>query len=248
MTDYIIRMEKANVAIDDKYWLRPCTLDIEAGKKVALVGRMGSGKTTMLRMLGGFYFGYDGELLIDGLKIGKETKGFTAFLGDLDSLPYELPVKKTREIYSTFFYDFDEEKFERLIEEFGIDEEKAPKFLNEGDPQKISLSLFMAREAKLFLLDQYREEDHIGDWYDMMGKILSEIPSYATLIFSSDDEGIIRKYADEVIYFEDRKVEDHLPTEEFFKKHGHLNELLKEEDDYEDLEDEVLELEEGGEE
>ncbi|MBE5948447.1 MAG: ABC transporter ATP-binding protein [Lachnospiraceae bacterium] len=47
------------------------SLDIEGGRKIALVGKSGSGKTTLAYMLTGFYQPTEGEILIDGKDISE---------------------------------------------------------------------------------------------------------------------------------------------------------------------------------
>ncbi len=49
--------------------LKGINLKIRKGEKVAFVGRSGSGKTTTANLLLGFYTGYDGKILIDGVEL-----------------------------------------------------------------------------------------------------------------------------------------------------------------------------------
>jgi len=49
-------------------------LNIKKGESVALVGRSGAGKTTVIKLLMRFYDPYKGKILIDGININKFTK------------------------------------------------------------------------------------------------------------------------------------------------------------------------------
>ncbi len=49
--------------------LHDFSLEIKQGEKVAIIGRLGSGKTTVLKMLQGFYYADKGHLFIDGIDI-----------------------------------------------------------------------------------------------------------------------------------------------------------------------------------
>lgn len=53
----------------DKAVIDDVTLDINAGDTVAFVGRSGSGKTTLVSLLPRFYSSFDGEILLDDVKI-----------------------------------------------------------------------------------------------------------------------------------------------------------------------------------
>jgi len=55
----------------DAYVLRHIDLEIPAGTSIALVGVNGAGKTTLVRLLCGLYPPTAGEVLIDGLDIGR---------------------------------------------------------------------------------------------------------------------------------------------------------------------------------
>ena len=55
--------------------LHDIDLDVPAGKTVALVGHTGCGKTTMISLLMRFYRPNQGKLLIDGIDLGKLSRG-----------------------------------------------------------------------------------------------------------------------------------------------------------------------------
>ncbi|NJL25335.1 MAG: ATP-binding cassette domain-containing protein [Calothrix sp. SM1_5_4] len=53
------------------YVLRNINLTIEPGMSVALIGRTGSGKTTIISLLQKLYDVSEGEILIDGIGLGQ---------------------------------------------------------------------------------------------------------------------------------------------------------------------------------
>ena len=55
-------------------------LNVDGGRIVGLAGPNGSGKTTLLRLLGAFDTAYSGEVSIDGLKPGRETRSKVSYL------------------------------------------------------------------------------------------------------------------------------------------------------------------------
>lgn len=56
------------------YILRNVTFDIEPGHHYAFVGRNGSGKTTIIKLLTGLYDDYEGEILINGKELRSYEK------------------------------------------------------------------------------------------------------------------------------------------------------------------------------
>lgn len=51
---------------EGKQVLKDFNLTINKGEKIALVGKTGAGKTTIVNLFMNFYDGYTGEILIDG--------------------------------------------------------------------------------------------------------------------------------------------------------------------------------------
>ncbi len=54
---------------EDKPVLKDFNLTIKKGQKIALVGKTGAGKTTIVNLLMNFYDNYTGEILVDGINI-----------------------------------------------------------------------------------------------------------------------------------------------------------------------------------
>ncbi len=64
-------------------------LHIQAGEKIAILGRNGAGKSTLLQMLAGMRIAQQGQVLLDNISIGSsirqicgETWGYSARPGD----------------------------------------------------------------------------------------------------------------------------------------------------------------------
>ena len=58
-------------------------LELPAGKIIGLLGPNGSGKTTLIKLASGLLQPTSGEILIDGMKPGVETKRIVAYLPEL---------------------------------------------------------------------------------------------------------------------------------------------------------------------
>ena len=64
-----IRFENVSFSYANEPVLQHIDLEIQPGKKVALVGHTGAGKTTIIRLLGRFYDVTEGRILVDGVDI-----------------------------------------------------------------------------------------------------------------------------------------------------------------------------------
>lgn len=57
-------------------------LTLESGHIVGLLGPNGSGKTTLIKLINGIITPDEGEILVEGMKIGVETKKVVSYLPD----------------------------------------------------------------------------------------------------------------------------------------------------------------------
>ena len=74
----IIKRAKGNIRFDDVFFkyenakadvLKNINLNIKAGEKIALVGKSGGGKTTLVNLIPKFYNTDEGKILLDGIDI-----------------------------------------------------------------------------------------------------------------------------------------------------------------------------------
>ena len=67
-----IQMENVSKSFKEKQVLEQVNMELEAGRIVGLVGKNGSGKTVLMKLLCGFLFPDQGEIRVDGKRVGKE--------------------------------------------------------------------------------------------------------------------------------------------------------------------------------
>ena len=60
--------------------LAEASIEVQRGEIVLLQGPNGAGKTTLLRSIAGVLRVTDGELLVDDIRVGRETRFKTAYI------------------------------------------------------------------------------------------------------------------------------------------------------------------------
>ena len=181
-------------------------LEIPEGRIIGLLGPNGSGKTTLLKILAGFYAEYEGTALIDGHKPGAFTKARVAYLPDKDGLPDNMMVNDIIKIYQTFFDDFDEEKCRRLLEIFDVRPTAMPKEMSKGVIDKLQISLLMARQARLYLLDEPIGGVDVEARQHVLDLILENFNTQGTMIIVTHLVRDIERRFDSVIILKKGKV------------------------------------------
>lgn len=129
-------------------------LELPAGKIIGLLGPNGSGKTTLIKLASGLLQPTSGEILIDGMKPGVETKRIVAYLPERNYLEDRMTVEQMLKFMKDFYDDFNMDKAREMLTHLDIDPKTKFKALSKGNREKVQLILVMSRDAKLYLLDE----------------------------------------------------------------------------------------------
>ena len=134
--------------------LKDVNLNVEPGRIVGLLGPNGSGKTTFIKICTGLLTPTDGIALINGKAPCPETKATVSYLPEYSYLNNWMKVSHMLAFFSDFYSDFNHNKALEMLKNLGISERDTLKSLSKGTKEKVQLILVMAREAKLYLLDE----------------------------------------------------------------------------------------------
>lgn len=163
----IKKIEFKNVSFkyEHEWILKDCSFALEAGRKYALIGRNGSGKTTITNLLLGFSTANEGQILINGkdiieydiaairASIGtifQETNLFPTSLNDNISLDSNSRVDITDEDIVNFDilkkYSLDTE-LTKSISEDGV-------ILSGGEENQVAMLRALKKKASMFIFDE----------------------------------------------------------------------------------------------
>lgn len=129
-------------------------LTLESGKIYAILGPNGSGKTTFMKMVAGLIKPTSGEILYNNGPIGVESKKEIAYMSTEPFFYSYMTVKDVGKYFADFFEDFSMERYEDLIRRMDLRMEDKAKDLSSGMAAKLKLAATMARDAKVYMLDE----------------------------------------------------------------------------------------------
>ena len=161
-----------------------------------------------------------GEILIDGLPIGVETKKIISYLPDRDYLDKNQSIDSLIQLFLDFYPDFDENVARGMLKDLKIDKNAKFKALSKGNREKVQLILAMSRKAKLYLLDEpIAGVDPVTRDY-ILNTIIKNYNKEATLIISTHLINDVEKILDEVIFVNDGDILLYDSIENVKKEHN----------------------------
>ena len=137
-----------------KIWgLRDCSLDVPAGRVVALVGPNGSGKTTLMSMAAGLLPASTGLVEAAGGAPAQRLDRIGFVAQDAPLWP-RLRVADVLEIGRCMNRGFDPAMASQRIRRLGIRPRARISALSGGERAQVALTLVLAKKPELFLLDE----------------------------------------------------------------------------------------------
>ena len=212
------------------------SLEIKAGEKIALVGVNGAGKTTIVKLLCGFYTPDSGEVLINGVNVKNFRKHdlyklFSAVFQDIVVMPFTVGEN----VSMTIIDESDRDKIWQSLATAGLREaiEKyengidAPMLkdldengvvLSGGQQQKLLMARALYKDAPLLILDEPTAAlDPIAEseTYEMF----HNISKTKTALYISHRLASTR-FCDRIIFLKDGKAVEIGNHTELMKKGG----------------------------
>lgn len=202
MNEIVLEIKGISKSYGKKEALNNINLSIERGKIIGLLGPNGSGKTTLIKLINGLLTPNEGEITVDGNKIGNESRLAVSYLPDKTYLPDWMKVSDIFKMFTDFYSNFDIEKARDMLGRLNISEGERLKALSKGNKEKVQLILVMSRNAKLYLLDEpIGGVDPAARDY-ILNTIITTYNPDASVIISTHLISDIEKVLDEAIFID----------------------------------------------
>lgn len=230
MSDLLLECKNVCKSYGKHSVLKDVNLNLSSGKIVGLLGKNGSGKTTLIKAINGLLSLDKGEILIDGKKIGIETKKIVSYLPERTYLNLHKKVREVIDYFNDFYGDFDKDKAYRLLDNLDIKAEDKLSEMSKGMREKVQLSLVMSRKAKLYILDEPMGGVDPATRDYILDTILNNFNDGATILMSTHLISDIERVLDEVIFIDDGKIIKHEDADKLRRETGKsVDEVFREE-------------------
>ncbi len=140
-----------------QFTLDHITMDIPKGSIVGLVGENGAGKTTLLKTILQMTPIQEGEILLDGQNIEGLPPQWKNQAGViLSGLEFasRMSARELGNCMRRIYQNWQDDRFEKYLGDFQIDEKKKIKDYSKGMKMKLDLAIALSHQAKLLLFDE----------------------------------------------------------------------------------------------
>ncbi|HNP94472.1 MAG TPA: ATP-binding cassette domain-containing protein [Cyclobacteriaceae bacterium] len=220
-TDPVVRVKEATIFQDHNSVLNDISFDIEKGEFVFLVGRTGSGKSSLLKTLYGDLPLRLGDIQVAGFNIreikGKEIPLLRRKIGiifqDFQLFPDRTVAENLNFVMKATGWKEGTKMKSRLVEVLmqvglGSVEKKMPHQLSGGEQQRVVIARALINEPVILIADEPTGNLDPEVSSGIM-KLFQQINKSGTaVLMATHSYGLIKKFPARVIKCEDNKIVD----------------------------------------
>lgn len=130
------------------------SLSMDEGHIYAMLGPNGSGKTTWMKMAAGLIKPTAGQVYYKGAPVGIDSRREIAYMSTEPYFYNWMKISDAGKYYADFFDDFSSETFNKLLNKLDLDPSRKITTLSSGMTAKMKIAITMARDAKVWMLDE----------------------------------------------------------------------------------------------
>ncbi|MBO7263742.1 MAG: ABC transporter ATP-binding protein [Alistipes sp.] len=234
----MIEIRNITLAFDSNRLITDASARFARGNMVALLGRNGTGKSTLLRAMAGLGKVAEGDIIVDGKNLATlsatERAEHIAFVNtervDVDALTVRELVGIGRSPYTNWIGRLTKEDsaiVEHAMEVTGVMKfaERKVNTLSDGEAQRAMIARALAQDTPIILLDEPTSFLDLPNRYELC-RLLSDLAHKENkcVIFSTHELDIALSLADSIALVDTPRLV-HLPTAEMITS-GNIERLF----------------------
>lgn len=233
-----IELNEIHFSYDDKKILDNFNLKINGGQKIAFVGKSGSGKTTIAKLITGFVQPQEGQVVIDGQDMsGIALKTFYRYVGYLTQEPmvfdgsvrnnllYSLSDKIAASTTDQQLYEALKNAECDFITDLNTEIGEKGIRLSGGERQRLAIAKLMLKNPEIIILDEPTSAlDSFSE--EAITRALDRLFKNKTVIIIAHRLQTVKK-ADVIVVLEKGKIIEQGTSEELVNKNGQYKKMLE---------------------
>ena len=198
----MLQINDIHKSYGEKHVLNGISFSVEKGKVTSLIGRNGSGKTTMLEILSRIISQDGGFISIDDKKIDEDItlQQNIAFLPDRFDLFKYSNALRIMEFYEIIYPNFDREFLKTELTKLKISPKMDVRNLSKGQSALLGLVVILATGADYILLDEILDGIDVVNRRKVIEYVLDATAAGRAVLISSHSLDELESISDTAIY------------------------------------------------
>lgn len=198
----MLQINDIHKSYGEKHVLNGISFSVEKGKVTSLIGRNGSGKTTMLEILSRIISQDGGFISIDDKKIDEDIslQQNIAFLPDRFDLFKYSNAMRIMEFYEIIYPNFDREFVKTELTKLKISPKIDVRNLSKGQSALLGLVIILATGADYILLDEILDGIDVVNRRKVIEYVLDATAAGRAVLISSHSLDELESISDTAVY------------------------------------------------
>lgn len=216
----MLQIEQVYKQIDRREILTGVSFAIKPGTITGLIGRNGTGKTTLLRTLIGAYKPDQGRVLWNGMDIHQqaELKQDIVYVPDAPTALEGYKVKQCAALYAQIYPNFNFDYFNEMITRLQLPADRKVRNLSKGMQMLFSTVLGLATGAQVVLLDEPTNGVDAVAKKQLLTLIMESVTPERCILISSHMLHELDRIADSIVLLRDGRTEQQWSLDELRSK------------------------------
>ncbi len=226
-----IVFDNVSFKYNDEYVLKNINLDIKAGSTVAIMGTTGSGKSTLINLIGRYYEVTNGNIRIDNVDIRDYNLDFlrknmaivpqdTFLFSDsiINNIKFSNDNAEYEEVRNAASLSCALEFIDGLDDGLYTEIGERGMGLSGGQKQRISITRALVRKSKILILDDSTSALDMETEHQLLKNLLKREEKSTTFIIAHRISAV--KNADIILYLENGEIKEKGTHEELLRLKG----------------------------
>jgi ABC-2 type transport system ATP-binding protein len=205
MSESVLTLNNVSKSFDFKQVLDRVSLEIPAGCVVGLLGKNGTGKTTLLKCALGLLKPQSGRIHVFGepaWTLSGEAKARIGYVPQTPALYPWMRVGQIIDYQASFYPHWNDELINRLRAEWNLDPSDKVGPLSVGQQQKLSILLAIGHEPDLLVLDEPAAALDPEARRNFICTLLDLVGKGRTVLFSTHITSDLERVAERIVILE----------------------------------------------
>lgn len=221
----MLKLENVKKLYSNNRGLRSTTIEFHEGEITGILGRNGSGKTTMLKGILNLLPLDDGIITFHDKSVEEQFEKVAFITEDGSYFPY-MSAKEYGDFLILYYPAFSKERYFELLEQFEVSTTDTIRSLSKGQQLKVEISAGFAMNAKLIILDEPFTTLDVYAKEDTVKLLIEQVKDDVIILISTHNIEEIETVIDRCVVLDDGMIKEDIMMDDLNESGKDLRALL----------------------